>query len=185
MSVRHAVLTVAAVAVIAACQNPPIHNVDKVPIVAPASVGLNDVERAILIAGSERKWAMRPVAPGRILATHTRSGHTATVDILFDTEQYSIQYVSSGALQDVGSGTIHPTYNRWIQFLEADINKSLALLGASPMPPADPGVQLPAAEALPEAAPGAEAVPAAPLPLEPAPPPVAEPPATPAAGLAI
>jgi hypothetical protein len=134
MSPIRLALFATAVALLAACQNPPIHNVEKVEFATPPSVSLDDVQRAILLAGARRGWDMTPVAPGRLMATHSRSGHTATVDIAFDTHQYSIQYVSSALLQSKDDGTIHPTYNRWIQFLQNDIDNNLRALGMSEVP---------------------------------------------------
>ena len=138
------------VALLAAWQNPPIYNVDKVQFTLPPTVTIADVERAIVSAGSVRGWTMIPVAPGRVLATHTRSGHTATIDIVFDTHEYSIQYVSSALLQAKEDGTIHPTYNRWIQFLQNDIDNNLRTLGMTEAPA--PGGEEPAPpEVAPEA----------------------------------
>jgi hypothetical protein len=167
---KRSLLLVAAVLLIAACQNPPIHNAENVPITVPETVTLADVQRAIVLAGAQRGWHMTPVAPGELVATHTRSGHTATIAITFDTHAYSIRYASTVALQDRGTGTIHPTYNRWIQFLESDINQQLATLAVVPAPPtSDPAPPPDAGSG------GADGGDAAAVPAPAAPPPAAPP----------
>jgi hypothetical protein len=105
---------------VAACQHPEVVNVDRAPLNAPPSATLNDIERAILNAGTKRGWLMRAEAPGHIVATHSRGSHSATVDIFFDTQTYSIMYKDSANL-DYGDGRIHGTYNRWVEYLKQDI----------------------------------------------------------------
>jgi hypothetical protein len=114
------ILMALAVAGLAACSNPDVYNVESAPFNARETATLDDVQRAILFAGAKRDWKMTVVDPGHILATHTRSGHSATVDIRFDTQTYSISYKDSQYLQYDGA-TVHPTYNRWIQYLQEDI----------------------------------------------------------------
>jgi hypothetical protein len=108
----------------AACQHPEVVNVDRAPLNAPASASLKDVERAILSAGTKRAWVMRVEAPGHIVAAHTRGAHSATVDIFFNTETYSIVYKDSSNL-DYENGRIHGTYNRWVEYLKQDIALSV------------------------------------------------------------
>jgi hypothetical protein len=104
----------------AACQHPAVVDVEQAPLNAPASASLADIERGILAAGTKRGWLMRPVAPGHIVATHSRGPHSATVDIFFDRKNYSIVYKDSTNL-DYEDGKIHGTYNRWVDYLRQDI----------------------------------------------------------------
>jgi hypothetical protein len=114
-------LLILAVFGLAACSNnPPVYNVESAQLNAPAKASLDDIQRAILSSGLKRGWMMNVVGPGHIEATHTRQNYSAKVDIRFDKQTYSITYKDSQHLSYDGS-TVHPTYNRWIQYLQQDI----------------------------------------------------------------
>lgn len=104
----------------------PIYNVSGAPIETfgkPATMA--DVERAIIRAGLQRGWIMRPVKPGHILGTLNVRQHSAVVDITYDTKSYNIAYKDSSNL-DYNDGRIHRNYNGWIQNLEKDIRAQMA-----------------------------------------------------------
>ncbi|NJO55343.1 MAG: hypothetical protein HC834_02170 [Rhodospirillales bacterium] len=120
-------MVLGATLLIAACQNPPLYSVIDAPLGAPPSATLDQVRQAILFAGAKRDWNMEVEGPGKILASHQRSGHVATVEILYNTTTFTIQYLSSEELQ-YADGTVHPTYNRWIEYLEKDIQTYAAAI---------------------------------------------------------
>lgn len=113
-------MTVAVLALtIAAYQNPQVLNVEQAEITR-TDLTFADVQRGILAAGPKPSWMMQVVAPGHIVATHTRSSYSATVDIFFASNTRSILHKDSQNLE-YEDGTIHGTYNRWVQYLKQDI----------------------------------------------------------------
>ena len=54
--------------------------------------------------------------PGRIVGTLSLRSHEAVVEILYDTEGYSITYLNSVNLKYDGQ-RIHKNYNSWVQNL--------------------------------------------------------------------
>lgn len=108
----------------ACASNPQVYNVANASTTAPESATLKQIQQAILVAGTKRNWVMRAVEPGYIVATHSRGSHSATVDIRFDTKTFSITYQDSANLDYTGA-TIHSTYNRWVQYLERDIQLAM------------------------------------------------------------
>ena len=54
---------------------------------------------------------------------------SATVDVNFDTEAFSITYKDSQNLNhDASRSEIHPNYNSWVQNLQKDIQSEIALM---------------------------------------------------------
>lgn len=152
-------LAVGAALLLGACENPQVNNVVDEPLGAPPGVTLDQVRQAIMYAGAKRGWQMRPEGPGKILASHDRQGHAATVEILYNTTTFSISYADSQNLQ-YDNGTVHPTYNRWVTFLEQDIQSY-----ASALTPADAS----GTGTTPAAPPTAETTPTTPAPEQAAP----------------
>jgi hypothetical protein len=120
-------LLITAVLLIAACRADPIYSVESAPLNPPPKATLTDVQRAIIRAGAGRGWQMTPKEPGLIVATYSRQGHVATVDIRYDLTSYSITYNSSENLNYDGS-SIHPRYNSWIHYLQTDIQNQVAAI---------------------------------------------------------
>tara|TARA_R110002072_G_scaffold9769_3_gene46882 strand:+ start:280 stop:705 length:426 start_codon:yes stop_codon:yes gene_type:complete len=94
---------------------------------------LTDYEKAIVRATTYRNWVAKPLAPGHIEASNLiRNKHKVVVDILFDTETFSIKYKDSTHLAwNPTTQTIHPNYNSWVRLLEADIKSEIQRLRAS------------------------------------------------------
>jgi len=126
-------LTIAAMLVLAGCRaTVPVENVVKEPYGSTtyANAGkltLSDYEKAIIRAGTYRNWISKTIAPGQVEATNViRGKHTVVVDIIFNTETFSIDYKRSANLKwDPTSRTIHPNYNAWVKLLEADIKAEI------------------------------------------------------------
>jgi hypothetical protein len=119
------VASVLAVAV-AGCGSRPIMNVTAEPVVVtPGKAATNDnVRDAILRAGSSLGWQMRPAAPGVIAGSINLRGHSANIDVEYNTRTYNIVYRSSSGL-DAQNGQIHKNYNGWIENLNNAIRREL------------------------------------------------------------
>ena len=94
---------------------------------------LDDYERAIVRAGSNRGWQFTTISPGLLEGKlDVRGRHFATIEIPFTTESYSIKYKASEGLNyDASTNQIHPNYNNWITHLDGDIKSEIQRLRAS------------------------------------------------------
>ncbi len=115
------------------CRTTPVFNVENANIHTTSSKEptLEEVTRAIVsaAANSNPPWNMQVVKPGHIVATLHNRQHMAQVDINYTTKGYSITRKDSAELQyDPEKGTIHPSYNKWIQRLDSNIRIQLNLL---------------------------------------------------------
>lgn len=118
---------------IAGCRSlTPVQNVTAAQFAGEANTALTleDYEKAIIRAGSERNWRFTPAGPGKLVGkVNVRGKHSATVNITFDTETYSIEYVDSDNLKyDPETNSIHPNYNQWIMLLDNDIQSEIQRL---------------------------------------------------------
>jgi len=110
-----------------------IYNIQDAPITTATGKGvtLDQVTKAIIEAGTERKWSMAVVKPGLIVATLNVRSHQAVVDIAYNTKSYSITYKDSTNLKyDAGQNTIHENYRSWIQYLDNAIKSRLVTAGS-------------------------------------------------------
>lgn len=137
-NLKWAALIVAALAVAGCRPLVPVNNVTDASfgssLYSTANVlSLDDYERAISRAGADRGWAFTRIAPGQLEGTlDVRGKHEATVDVVFNTETYSISYKSSQNLKyHAPSNLIHPNYNNWIDLLDRDIQAEIQKLRAS------------------------------------------------------
>ncbi len=121
------ILLIGCVLLIAACREAPIYNVESAPLNAPPTATMTDIQRAIIRAGAQRGWQMTPVEPGHIVGVLSLRDHSATIDIRFNTESYSILYKDSSNLNFDGTN-IHSNYNAWIKNLQTDIGNQIAAL---------------------------------------------------------
>jgi hypothetical protein len=60
---------------------------------------------------------MEPQGPGLMRGMLNLRTHQAVVDIPYDTQRFSIRYVSSSNL-DYDGNAIHRNYNSWVQNLQ-------------------------------------------------------------------
>ena len=106
----------------------PVRNVDGVQVVASKpDHSLEDVTLAIRRAAGALGWRTEVESPGHVVASIALRTHTASVDIRYTTQRYSIQYRDSTNLGYDGTN-IHKNYNGWIQNLERDINFHLGAM---------------------------------------------------------
>ena len=111
------------------CGTPPIYNVNNNTIVADKKVTMEDVEKAIIRAGGGLGWIIKKEKEGVLKGTLVLRTHTAVVSITYNTQEYSINYVSSVNLDyNPETNTIHSNYNGWIQNLNKNIQVQLSLL---------------------------------------------------------
>ncbi len=110
-----------------------IYNIQNAPITTASgkAVTLDQVAKAIIEAGTERKWSMAVVKPGLIVGTLNVRSHQAVVDIAYTTKNYSITYKDSTNLKyDAKQNTIHENYRSWIQYLDNAIKSRLVTAGS-------------------------------------------------------
>lgn len=104
----------------------PVMNVASSPV--PTGLSEQVVSQAIINAGVSKRWVMREDSPGVISGHIQVRKHQATINIPYNTQSYSINYVSSVNLDDTGSGKIHRNYNRWInglnQAIQIELNRA-------------------------------------------------------------
>ncbi|RWX56015.1 LptM family lipoprotein [Photobacterium chitinilyticum] len=103
----------------------PLRNVENTPVAY--NLQITQVKQAIMEAGMRRNWVMMETKPGVIRAEYTARTHIAIVDIVYSDKTYSIDYVSSENLM-YEDGKIHRNYNRWVNNLDVDIKKELAMV---------------------------------------------------------
>ena len=94
-----------------------------VVVTAPEQANPQGLRWAIESALAQRRWTVVERDPGRIRATVSSkaTGGHATVDVRYGPGTVEIVYVN----QDVGWSR----YDRWVQLLSADLQKSVALVG--------------------------------------------------------
>jgi len=110
-----------------------IYNIKDAPITTATGKGvtLDQVTKAIVEAGTERKWSMAVVKPGLIVGTLNVRSHQAVVDIAYNTKSYSITYKDSTNLHyNDEKKTIHENYRSWIQYLDNAIKSRLVTAGS-------------------------------------------------------
>lgn len=109
-----------------------IYNVKDAPVVTASgsSPSLEEVQKAIIAAGTGLNWSMAVAKPGHIVGTLNIRSHQAVVDIMHNTKNYSIIYKDSTNLKyDAEKKTIHENYRSWIQHLDNAIRARLTAAG--------------------------------------------------------
>jgi hypothetical protein len=115
-------------AFVAACTSRPIMNINDATVVTSGKAATaQDVERAIMRAGSQLGWVMAPVRPGLVSGRLDLRTHTAVIDVPYDARSFSIKYKESTNLNADGAN-IHKNYNGWIENLDRNIRAELLRL---------------------------------------------------------
>jgi uncharacterized membrane protein len=126
------VLCVLFVAVMGCRGGGAIYNVKDAPIntATGKTPSLEEVQKAIVTAGTELHWSMAVVKPGLIVGTLNVRSHQAIVNITYDHKTYSITYKDSTNLKyNAEKQTIHENYRGWIQNLDNTIRSRLTAAG--------------------------------------------------------
>ena len=97
--------------------------IDQVHSTVSAGHTQEQVKKAILKAGVERKWIMSEAGQGVIKARQQSRDHSAEIRINYTASSYDINYENSQNLQASG-GQIHKNYNR--RNLDKDIQLNLS-----------------------------------------------------------
>lgn len=86
---------------------------------------LQKIEQAIIAGGMSAKgWQVSKEKDGLFIGTFTLKTHQATVEILYNSDEYSILYKDSKNLRyDEKKNLIHPRYNKMVANLAQSINK--------------------------------------------------------------
>ena len=88
------------------------------------------VREAIYAACPQRGWEARDISSNTIEAkVVVRGKHTAVVEIVYSSKDYTIRYKSSDNLRAEG-GSIHSNYNKWVDNLRRDIDTELARIAS-------------------------------------------------------
>lgn len=112
--------------ILAACATQPVYNVENRAIPVQAQkLSLQQVEKAIVDAGTKRAWIMKSEGPGKLSAVQNNGKHVANIVITFDQKAFSIREAGTSNIRRE-EDKIHPRYNSWIHNLENDIQASLA-----------------------------------------------------------
>jgi len=106
----------------------PVYNPQ--PIAVPAGKSLAVVRKAIRKAIFDKGWEVKNISSSQMEAKYTKPGkgkeYSAAVTIMYDTKTVRITYKDSKNLDyDKAKDKIHPTYNRWVQYLERNIRADL------------------------------------------------------------
>lgn len=127
-NIKLGLIIAAGILLVAACAA-PVFNVSNAAVQTGSGqkASLDDVGKAITRAGVTLGWQMKTVKPGNIVGTLSMRGHTAVVDVTYDTQTYNITYKDSVNLEYNGQH-IHKNYNGWIQNLDRDIRAQLSTL---------------------------------------------------------
>jgi accessory colonization factor AcfC len=101
--------------------------IDTPSILIPGAKNLSEkqVRKAIIKAGQKRQWNCSSKAPGVVLCIYNARKSSATVKVLHNSDQFTIQYVSSINLKEK-NGKIHPKYNQWVSNLRTDITAKIS-----------------------------------------------------------
>lgn len=109
--------------------NEPIQNLEDQPATTssgqPASVA--QIKAAILAGGAARGWQVAPSGANEMVASiNVRGKHTVSTTVSVKPGFYSIKYKDSANMHYDPSGTIHPSYNKWVHTLSDSIRMELA-----------------------------------------------------------
>jgi len=131
-------LALIAALVLAGCRSAPVYSPQGIKFAEPAvsvtqPLTLEDYKRAIIRGGARRGWTFEETAPGHLVGKlNVRGKHFATVDVTFDTREFSISYKDSQNLKyDPATQQIHTNYNSWVSNLQNDIQSEITQLKAS------------------------------------------------------
>jgi len=113
--------------VLTGCGAVSVYNVQNAPITNKDGISLDKIYNSIKLAAYKRGWRVTQIKPGIAKAfIDVRGKHQATVEITYNTKEYSIKYLSSSNLKyDSDNNTIHKNYNSWIKNLDRDIQLEL------------------------------------------------------------
>jgi hypothetical protein len=87
-------------------------------------VSNEQMKSAIISAAEEQKWIVTPDGDGQLSAAYQKSDYVAKIAIKYAPTFYTINYADSTRMRYDGK-SIHPTYNKLIKALQANIIRNL------------------------------------------------------------
>ena len=87
-------------------------------------VSSEQMKSAIVNAAQEQNWVVTPEGDGQLSATYHKSDYMAKIAIKYAPTFYTINYADSTRMRYKGT-SIHPTYNKLIKALQANIIRNL------------------------------------------------------------
>jgi hypothetical protein len=107
------------------CSGPAVYTAPNAPVSQIANTPtLAQVDKAVKDSLIGRSWIPQKVSSNVYLGTYKKGDLMAKIKVTFNTSTFTINHLDSRNLDYDGSDeSIHPTYNKWIQRLEADIRK--------------------------------------------------------------
>lgn len=124
--------------------NAPVYaTMRAVPLVNPApvkvatfntgSIKAEQVRAAIIAGGQQHNWTVKSEQPGKlVLALNVRNKHFLEVGVSYSETGYAVTYLTSERLEytknEDGTELIHPSFNRWMNYLTSSINTILVSL---------------------------------------------------------
>ena len=131
-------LALIAIVALTGCRTAPLYDASGIAFTTPPTsvkrvLTMDDYKDAIIRGGAKRPWTFEDGGPGHLIGSvGVRGKHFATVDIVFDTESFSITHKSSTNLNyNPEARVIHPNYNSWIHLLENEIQSEITQMKAS------------------------------------------------------
>ncbi|GLT18737.1 lipoprotein [Vibrio zhanjiangensis] len=104
----------------------PVLNVEDTPVAY--DLQNKQVKAAIVQSATNRGWTIKEMSPNVLIAKLRVRSHMAEVKIPYTNKYYSIIYLNSENLK-ADDGKIHHNYNRWVNNLNVDIQRAIALWG--------------------------------------------------------
>ncbi|MGB5966082.1 MAG: SHOCT domain-containing protein [Sulfurimonadaceae bacterium] len=87
-------------------------------------VSSDQMKSAIVNAAQEQRWVVTAEGDGQLSATYHKSDYMAKIAIKYAPTFYTINYTDSKRMRYNGT-SIHPTYNKLIKALQANIIRNL------------------------------------------------------------
>ncbi len=116
----------------AARPSKPMDSFENIPVETSSGKSLTaaQVQAAITAAATRRDWVVKPAGRGQLAAHIDVRQHAVDLIIRFDNKKYSLDYKDSKELGYVEKSSdkgplIHPSYNKWLRTLVADIKKEI------------------------------------------------------------
>ncbi len=101
----------------------PIYNVENMTVQTASRrpTTSQQIRDAIIAGATTKRWQVREIEEGHLVAQIFVRRHMAEVDITYDESSYSITYKDSTNLLYDGT-VIHRNYNKWIALMVGQIN---------------------------------------------------------------
>jgi hypothetical protein len=126
----HTILATLTVAIlVTGCKTAPVLDVEQATTITASGKALtrDQVRGAIIRSGATQGWLMKEEGPNMMVGTYHHGNNSATVEIPYTGDTYSIKYRASVNLEK-GTGLIHTRYNIWVRDLARAINTQLSAL---------------------------------------------------------